>query len=80
MAIELGGKVKDPITGFIGTVTGKTEWLYGCTRIAVQAPMDKDGKVPPLEWFDELQLENAKPDKKIGGPQSDGGSINQETG
>jgi len=78
--ITLGTKVKDPITGFIGTVTGKTEWLYGCARIAVQASMDKDGKVPSLEWFDELQLEAAEPKKDIGGPQSDGGHILQETG
>lgn len=79
--IKLGDKVKDPITGFEGTATAKTEWLYGCSRIAVQAQIDKDGKVPGLEWFDELQLESSEPNKNVGGPHDDCGSCkSQETG
>lgn len=78
--IKLGTTVRDPITGFVGIATGRTEWLYGCGRIAIQAPIDKDGKVPSLEWFDELQLKADKPKKNIGGPQSDGGQRLQETG
>ena len=76
MKIKLGDKVKDPITGYEGTATGKTTWLYGCARIAVQAPTDKDGKVPSLEWFDELQLVGAEPDRSNGDPPASG----QETG
>jgi len=78
--INLGDTAKDPITGYEGIVTGKTTWLYGCARIAIQAKMKKDGTVPALEWFDELQLECKKPDKTIGGPQNDGGGRNMETG
>ena len=33
---QLGDKVKDTITGFTGVVTGRSEWLFGCVRCAVQ--------------------------------------------
>ena len=56
MSIELGQQVKDSITGYKGTAVGRTSWLYGCERIAIQGPLDKDGKVPELVWFDETQL------------------------
>jgi len=56
--IHLGDLVRDPISGFQGVVTARTEWLYGCIRISV-APekLDKDGKVQDAQWFDEPQLE-----------------------
>jgi hypothetical protein len=71
MAIELGQKVKDPITGYKGIAIGKTIWLYGCTRIGVQAIVNKEGKVPELQWFDEPQLEAIPPkeSRNKGGPQ-----------
>jgi hypothetical protein len=80
MAIKLGTKVKDPITGAEGTAIGKTDWLYGCTRIAVQMPLNKDGKVPDMVWFDEPQLEGIPPDQatKPGGPQADPAPCNGE--
>lgn len=67
--IELGQKAKDTVTGYTGIVTAKTTWLYGCTRFALQTPLDKDGKVPEPQWFDELQLVGAEPDRTKGGPQ-----------
>ena len=70
--IKLGSQVKDPITGFEGTATARTTWLYGCDRIGVQAKKKEDGTVPELEWFDERQLENLGPDPEDpGGPQPD---------
>ena len=67
--IKLGKKYVDPITGFEGIATQKTEYLYGCERVSLQPPVDKDGKVPEAEYFDELQLREIKPDKVLGGPQ-----------
>jgi hypothetical protein len=69
MAIKLGQKVKDPITGFKGIAVCRMDWLTGCTRIGVQAPVGKDGKVIPVEYFDEPQLEKIKVKSKKGGPR-----------
>ncbi len=74
--IKLGNVYQDPITTFKGTALAKTEWLYGCIRIGLQGDLNKEGAVPELEWFDELQLKNVKPDKDKGGPPYQG----KETG
>lgn len=57
MTIKLGQKVRDRITGFIGIAIARTEWINGCIRIAVQAPVDKDGKHTDALSFDEPQVE-----------------------
>ena len=49
--IKLGDDCKDPITGFQGIATAKTEWLYGCTRFGLQGPLTKEGLVSELQWF-----------------------------
>lgn len=55
--INLGDKVTDPVTGFTGIAVGRTEWLHGCSRIAVQPKgVDKDGKPIESQTFDEPQL------------------------
>ena len=55
--IRLGDKVKDPITGFTGTVVARTTWLQGCARINIQPfGTDKDGKIFECQSFDEPQL------------------------
>lgn len=55
--IELGDRVKDPISGFEGIAHAQTTWLNGCIRIAVQPEkLDKDGKVPEDRYFDQSQL------------------------
>ena len=61
--ITLGDKVKDPITGFKGVAVSRTEYLYGCIRIGVQGPVDKNGNVTDWAHFDEPQLENIEPKK-----------------
>ena len=74
--INLGDKVRDPITGFEGIVTSRSEHINGCTRIGVQPPMDKDGRVPSPEWLDEpavdlIEAGVFKPkSRKTGGPLS----------
>ncbi len=75
--VNLGDKVKDPVTGLEGIVIGRTEFLYGCTRIGVQPKLGKDGKVPDANWFDEPQLKvikakeikpATKAQRDVGGP------------
>lgn len=74
--IKLGDKVKDPITGVVGIAVGRTIWLYGCARIAVQ-PMGVNKEKKPFETIsvDEPQLIVVQPKKikegghKTGGPR-----------
>jgi hypothetical protein len=54
--VRLGDRVKDTVSGLIGIVVAKTEWLNGCWRIAVQQKVTKDGKLPDLCNFDIEQL------------------------
>lgn len=78
--VKLGSKAKDIITGFEGIVSGRTEWLYGCTRIALIPKELKDGVPQEEVWFDEQRIELIKESKpkiskdnsaEIGGPKSD---------
>lgn len=82
--IKLGSKVKDVVSGFAGIVTGRAEYLTGCTQYLVSpAKVDKDGKIAESYWIDEGKLSvEAEPTKAIaaigtqpqvanGGPQHD---------
>jgi hypothetical protein len=52
--IELGQKYQDEITGFEGTATARTDYLYGCVRVCLEG---KGGDGEPQEWvFDEQRL------------------------
>ena len=63
--IKLGDKVKDTVSGFIGIATAKHSYLQGCDRISVQPSIDKDGKLPEVQAFDEPQLKVLKAKKVI---------------
>jgi hypothetical protein len=55
--IRLGQVVRDRITGYEGTVVAITHWLYGCTRLVLQASGLHEGK--PIESYacDEPQCD-----------------------
>ena len=55
--IELGQKVKDEITGFVGIAICRCEYLNGCVQYHVSPPVDEKGNVRKDEWFDAAQLE-----------------------
>ena len=55
MKIPLGSEVKDAVSGFEGVATARVEYLNGCVHIAV-TPKVHEGKLPPVEFFDEGQL------------------------
>lgn len=61
--MNLGEKARDKITGFSGTITGKCEYLTGCSTVLLQPEVDKDGKFVDAHWFDIDRLEtiDAKP-------------------
>ena len=71
--INLGDEARDPVTGFKGICVCRTEWISGCARVGLQAPMGKDGKVPDVMHFDEPMLEVAKPTKITPAPTQRGG-------
>lgn len=56
---DMRDTLKDQITGFTGVVVAISFYDTGCTHYGLAAPMDKDGKVPDWEWFDETRLELA---------------------
>lgn len=56
MAIELGTKVTDKITGFTGTVTGYVQYITGCNQALVAPKVGKDGTAKSAEWLDEQRL------------------------
>ena len=58
--IKLGQKVRDSITGMEGTAVARTEFLYGCVRIAVQTTELKGGTPVDAVYIDEPQLELVK--------------------
>lgn len=57
MTLKLGQKARDTISGFEGTVIGRTEWLYGCVRVVLQPHGLHDGKPIEAQSFDEPQCE-----------------------
>lgn len=56
MAISLGDKVKDTVTGFEGVATTHAKHLHGCDRWWLEPGVDKDGKVMDGRWVDEPAL------------------------
>lgn len=55
--VNLGDEARDKISGFIGVVVAKHIYLQGCVRVSLQPPVDKDGKLPEIQSFDEPLLE-----------------------
>ena len=79
MAIKLGSKVVDSITGFEGIATARHEYLYGCVRITITPDKLHDGKPVDEQWFDEQRLNLVEvrdpvvsplSSARTGGPQS----------
>lgn len=53
-SINLGERVKDRITGYVGIATARGEHLDGTVRYGVEALVN--GAVA-VEWFDEKRLD-----------------------
>jgi len=56
IGIAFGTKVKDSVTGFVGFVTARCEYMNGCVQYEVTPRTLKDG-VPQKEyWLDEQRV------------------------
>jgi hypothetical protein len=75
MTIELGKKARDTVSGFVGVTVAFTKWLNGCVRWGLQPPVDKDGKLPDAQWFDEPQLIEVPDEPLKAGPSDVGGPM-----
>ena len=51
MIPEMGRTGKDKITGFVGTITGRSEYINGCVHLMLEAKA-KPGMKPVHAWFD----------------------------
>ena len=54
--MKFGQKAKDKITGFEGILTGKCNYITGCSQWLVSPPV-KDGDFKEAKWIDEQRLE-----------------------
>lgn len=61
MAIVLGSKVRDQITGFEGIATSRIEYITGCVQFGVLPPIKADGAYPNCEYIDEQRLDVLAP-------------------
>jgi hypothetical protein len=78
LKLKMGVRVKCRVTGLVGIITGKTEYINGCIQWLVSPPVDKEGKVVDGRWIDTIQLEIVdagisvvEPEIRPGGPRSD---------
>lgn len=55
--ITLGQKARDVVTGFEGIVTGRADYLTGCSQFVLAPRVAKDGTFKEGHWFDESRLE-----------------------
>lgn len=59
MKVQLGDKVKDPITGIEGIAWAYITYMHGCERVGIQQPAFKNEKgekeVPDLYYVDDPQ-------------------------
>ena len=63
--IKLGTKVKCKITGFVGTVVARTEFINGCVQCSVLPKTTKKDKFPEDMGIDEGSLEPIEKKKKV---------------
>lgn len=54
--IKLGSQYLDKVSKFEGIAVARHMYLNGCERVTLQPMIDKDGKLPATESFDEPQL------------------------
>lgn len=74
--IELGSRVGDSISGFVGIAYAHAEYMNGCEKILiVPDKLKSDGGIAEDAWFDIQQIVVKKPiakkkEKLSGGPMN----------
>lgn len=72
--MQIGMTARDKYTGFTGLVTGKVEYLTGCTQFLLQPyGLDKDGKPMEAIWMDQDRVEAITAEEmEVGSPGGPG--------
>lgn len=70
--IALGEKVRDKITGFVGTATQKVIYQNGCVSFGVTPTVDSKGKVPDTVYISHERLERLSVSEKKSEPNRTG--------
>jgi len=79
--VELGDRVKDKVTGFVGVATAEVRYLNKCVQYCVEARVGKDNKKPETAYIDIDQLVVLKKNAvEIETEPSGGPMPNQPTG
>ena len=55
--VALGIVYKDVVTGFVGTATGITKYLSGCSQVLLVPKVKEDGSFIEGRWFDVQRIE-----------------------
>jgi len=58
--IQLGDKVKDMVTGFVGVAYSVCENFNGCIQFDIVPEVNKDGTIAKGQWIDSQQLKIIK--------------------
>jgi hypothetical protein len=61
---KIGHKYRDKISGFVGTATGRVEYISGCNQLLL-CPTAKDGALGASEWFDEQRCEQVSDTERV---------------
>ncbi len=77
--LKFGDVVKDPASGYRGTIIARCEYDNGCIQFQVKSDKLQDG-VPIEIWFDEQHLAIVKKTKKAETTKKDGGQRNSPSG
>lgn len=76
ISVELGDRVKDPVSGLEGVVTKFTRFLNGCSVLGVNSGLDDKGNPRETFYFPGPRLEkleeavHPKSESKAGGPMT----------
>lgn len=68
--IQLGTQCRDKITGFIGTVTARIEYLFGSTQYRIEDEYRSTGE-DRTRWLEEGRLEPARVSGVFRAPEGD---------
>ncbi len=78
--IGLGDKVKDKVSGIVGTAVSRTEFLNGCVQYGIQ-PAVKKGATEINTWnIDEEQLEKVGKKLKVRKSPTGGATVKVSNG
>jgi hypothetical protein len=55
--IKIGDKVRDRLSGLVGYVHGKAEYITGCNQVLVNPRTVKDDKPVDGTWIDDSRIE-----------------------